>query len=149
MAADEQAHALVVAGLAQRVLLEAASQELDGPTLRALAQQEAAELGLVFRARGLPADLAERHAAALVTGHEQQPVDGADAANVGVGGTDGTGSDVIGSAMRCEMGGEARTRCSGGVSEGRLQHYAYQDSPHRWRCRAASRRATQDQIRVS
>ena len=37
------------------------------PTLRALVQQEAAELGLVFRARGLPADQAERHAAALVT----------------------------------------------------------------------------------
>jgi VIT1/CCC1 family predicted Fe2+/Mn2+ transporter len=83
----------------QRELLEAASQELDRPTLRALAQQEAAELGLVFRARGLPADQAERHAAALVTGHEQQPADGEDAANAGVGGTDGTGTDVIGSAV--------------------------------------------------
>jgi VIT1/CCC1 family predicted Fe2+/Mn2+ transporter len=36
----------------QRELLEAASQELDGLTLRALAEQEAQELGLVFRARG-------------------------------------------------------------------------------------------------
>jgi VIT1/CCC1 family predicted Fe2+/Mn2+ transporter len=54
----------------QRELLEAASQELDGPTLRALARQEAAELGLVFRARGLPAD--------------------------GADGTGGTGAEVIG-----------------------------------------------------
>ncbi|HJV09263.1 MAG TPA: VIT1/CCC1 transporter family protein, partial [Acidimicrobiales bacterium] len=56
---------------------EAASQELDGPTLRELARQEAAELGLVFRARGLPAD-------------------GAD----GTGGTgvEVTGTDVVGSA---------------------------------------------------
>jgi VIT1/CCC1 family predicted Fe2+/Mn2+ transporter len=83
----------------QRELLEAASQELDEPTLRALAEQEAEELGLVFRARGLPADQAERHAAALVTGHEQQPAHGEDAANAGVGGTDGTGTDVIGSAV--------------------------------------------------
>jgi vacuolar iron transporter family protein len=83
----------------QRELLEAASRELDRPTLRALAQQEAAELGLVFRARGLPADQAERHAAALVTGHERQPADGEDAADAGVGGTDGTGTDVVGSAV--------------------------------------------------
>ena len=83
----------------QRELLEAASQELDRPTLRALAQQEAAELGLVFRARGLPADQAERHVAALATGQEQQTADGADATNTGVGGTDVTGMDVVGSAM--------------------------------------------------
>jgi VIT1/CCC1 family predicted Fe2+/Mn2+ transporter len=83
----------------QRELLEAASQVLDGPTLRVLAQQEAAELGLVFRARGLPADQAEQHAAALATGPEQQPADGEDAANAGLGGTDGAGTDVIGSAV--------------------------------------------------
>jgi len=88
----------------QRELLEAASQELDRPTLRALAQQEAEELGLVFRARGLTADQAERHAAALVTGRERRPADGAEAADAGAGGTDGTGTevtgtDVVGSAM--------------------------------------------------
>jgi VIT1/CCC1 family predicted Fe2+/Mn2+ transporter len=83
----------------QRELLEAASQELDEPTLRALAEQEAEELGLVFRARGLPADQAERHAAALATGHERQPADGEDAVDAGVGGTAGTGTDVIGSAV--------------------------------------------------
>ena len=82
----------------QRELLEAASQELDRPTLRALAQQEAAELGLVFRARGLPADQAERHAAALVAGHEQQPAGGEDAANAGTGGAEAADTDVVGSA---------------------------------------------------
>jgi vacuolar iron transporter family protein len=52
----------------QRELLEAASQELDGPTLRALAELEAEELRLVFRARGMAADQAEGRAAALVAG---------------------------------------------------------------------------------
>jgi VIT1/CCC1 family predicted Fe2+/Mn2+ transporter len=75
----------------QRELLEAASQELDGPTLRALAEQEAEELGLVFRARGLPTDQAERRAAALVTGDEEEPADESDA--------DIAGTDVVGSAI--------------------------------------------------
>ena len=77
----------------QRELLEAASQELDGPALRALAEQEAQELGLVFRARGMAVDQAERHAAALRTGADDQPAggDGADA--------DPAGTDVVGSAV--------------------------------------------------
>jgi vacuolar iron transporter family protein len=75
----------------QRELLEAASQELDGPTLRALAEQEAEELGLVFRARGLPTDQAERRAAALVTGDEEGLAGESDA--------DVAGTDVVGSAM--------------------------------------------------
>jgi VIT1/CCC1 family predicted Fe2+/Mn2+ transporter len=75
----------------QRELLEAASQELDGPALRALAEQEAQELGLVFRARGLPADQAERHAAALRTGADDQPAGEDDA--------DAAGTDVVGSAV--------------------------------------------------
>ena len=74
----------------QRELLEAASQELDGPTLRALADQEAEELGLVFRARGLSTDQAERRAAALVDGDEE-PAGPSDA--------DVAGTDVVGSAM--------------------------------------------------
>jgi VIT1/CCC1 family predicted Fe2+/Mn2+ transporter len=75
----------------QRELLEAASQELDGPTLRALAEQEAEELGLVFRARGMPAGQAEQRAAALRSAGDGEPV-GAD--------TDAqaTGTDVVGSA---------------------------------------------------
>ena len=75
----------------QRELLEAASQELDGPTLRALAEQEAEELGLVFRARGVPAGQAEQRAAALRSPGDGEPV-GAD--------TDAqaTGTDVVGSA---------------------------------------------------
>jgi VIT1/CCC1 family predicted Fe2+/Mn2+ transporter len=83
----------------QRELLESASEVLDGPTLRALAQQEAAELGLVFRARGLPADQAERHVAALVSGQERQAADGKDATGPGGAGTEGTGTDVVGSAL--------------------------------------------------
>jgi VIT1/CCC1 family predicted Fe2+/Mn2+ transporter len=47
----------------------------------------------------LPADQAEQHAAALATGPEQQPADGEDAANAGLGGTDGAGTDVVGSAV--------------------------------------------------
>jgi VIT1/CCC1 family predicted Fe2+/Mn2+ transporter len=74
----------------QRELLEAASQELDGPTLRALAEQEAEELGLVFRSRGLPTDQAERRAAALVDGDEE-PAGPSDA--------DVAGTAVVGSAM--------------------------------------------------
>jgi Phage integrase family len=35
-----------------------------------------------------------------------------------------------------QEGGEARSRSSVGVSEGRLQHYAYQRSPPRWCCSA-------------
>jgi VIT1/CCC1 family predicted Fe2+/Mn2+ transporter len=75
----------------QRELLEAASQELDEPTLRALAEQEAAELGLVFRARGLPADQAERRAAALRGGDHGGPP-GPD------GGAAAAHTDVVGSA---------------------------------------------------
>jgi vacuolar iron transporter family protein len=75
----------------QRELLEAASHELDGPTLRALAEQEAQELGLVFRARGLPTDQAERRAAALVTGREEEPAGG--------NASDVAGTDVVGSAI--------------------------------------------------
>jgi VIT1/CCC1 family predicted Fe2+/Mn2+ transporter len=78
----------------QRELLEAASQELDRPTLRALADQEAEELGLVFRARGMAVDQAERRAAALRAGGDDQPAGGD-----GDAGTDAAGTDVIGSAM--------------------------------------------------
>jgi vacuolar iron transporter family protein len=62
----------------QRELLEAASQELDGPTLRALTGLEAEELGLVFRARGMAVDQAERRAAALRAGGDDQPAAGTD-----------------------------------------------------------------------
>ena len=75
----------------QRELLEAASQELDRPTLRALAGQEAEELGLVFRARGLPADQAERRVDALRSGVDDEPP-GPD------GGTAAADTDVVGSA---------------------------------------------------
>jgi vacuolar iron transporter family protein len=78
----------------QRELLEAASQELDGPTLRALAEQEAGELGLVFQARGIAADQAERRAAALTAGGDDQPAGGdVDA------GSEADGMDVVGSAV--------------------------------------------------
>jgi VIT1/CCC1 family predicted Fe2+/Mn2+ transporter len=77
----------------QRELLEAASQELDGPTLRALAELEAEELRLVFRARGMAADQAERRAAALVAGGDDQPAGGGDA------GSEAAGTDVVGSAV--------------------------------------------------
>jgi VIT1/CCC1 family predicted Fe2+/Mn2+ transporter len=83
-----------IAVRSQRELLEAASQELDGATLRALAEQEAEELGLVFRARGLPADQAERRAAALRTGGDDEPAGGDDAADADVAGTDVVGSAV-------------------------------------------------------
>jgi vacuolar iron transporter family protein len=82
----------------QRELLEAASQELDGPTLRALAHQEAEELGLVFRARGLPVDQAERRAAALRSGVEDWPARGDGDADADLAGTDAAGTDVVGSA---------------------------------------------------
>jgi VIT1/CCC1 family predicted Fe2+/Mn2+ transporter len=75
----------------QRELLEAASQELDEPTLRALAEQEAAELGLVFRARGLPADQAERRVDALRAGGDDRPP-GPDS------GAEAADTDVVGSA---------------------------------------------------
>jgi vacuolar iron transporter family protein len=78
----------------QRELLEAASQELDRPTLRALADQEAEELGLVFRARGMAVDQAERSAAALRAGGDDQPAGGD-----GDAGTDVAGTDVVGSAV--------------------------------------------------
>jgi VIT1/CCC1 family predicted Fe2+/Mn2+ transporter len=78
----------------QRELLEAASQDLDGPTLRALAEQEAEELGLVFRARGLPADHAERRAGALLAGGDKEPAGRYAAADADV-----TGTDVVGSAV--------------------------------------------------
>ena len=78
----------------QRELLEAASQELDRPTLRALADQEAEELGLVFRARGMAVDQAERRAAALRAGGDDQPAGGD-----GDAGTDAAGTDVVGSAV--------------------------------------------------
>ena len=78
----------------QRELLEAASQELDGPTLRALAEQEAEELGLVFRARGMAADQAERRAAALSAGADDQPAGGDGDAS-----SEAAGPDVVGSAV--------------------------------------------------
>jgi vacuolar iron transporter family protein len=78
----------------QRELLEAASQELDGPTLRALAEQEAEELGLVFRARGMAADQAERRAAALLAGGDDQPAGGD-----GDAGAQAAGTDIVGSAV--------------------------------------------------
>jgi VIT1/CCC1 family predicted Fe2+/Mn2+ transporter len=78
----------------QRELLEAASQELDRPTIRALADQEAEELGLVFRARGMAVDQAERRAAALRAGGDDQPAGGD-----GDAGTDVAGTDVVGSAV--------------------------------------------------
>jgi VIT1/CCC1 family predicted Fe2+/Mn2+ transporter len=74
----------------QRELLAAASQELDGPALRALAGLEAEELGLVFRARGMAVDQAERRAAALGAGGDDQPAGEDDA--------DAAGTDVVGSA---------------------------------------------------
>jgi vacuolar iron transporter family protein len=77
----------------QRELLQAASQELDRPTLRALADQEAQELGLVFRARGLPVDRAERRAAALRTGDDDEPAGGD-----GVADADVAATEVVGSA---------------------------------------------------
>ena len=75
----------------QRELLAAASQELDGPALRALAGLEAEELGLVFRARGMAVDQAERRAAALGAGGDDQPAGEDDA--------DAAGTDVVGSAV--------------------------------------------------
>jgi vacuolar iron transporter family protein len=78
----------------QRELLEAASQELDRPTLLALAEQEAEELGLVFRARGMAVDQAERRAAALRAGGDDQPAGGD-----GDAGPDAAGTDVVGSAV--------------------------------------------------
>jgi vacuolar iron transporter family protein len=78
----------------QRELLEAASQELDGSTLRALATQEAEELGLVFRARGMAADQAERRAAALSGGGDDQPAGGD-----GDAGSEAADTDVVGSAV--------------------------------------------------
>ena len=74
----------------QRELLAAASQELDGP---ALARLEAEELGLVFRARGMAVDQAERRAAALRAGGDDQPAGGD-----GDAGPDAAGTDVVGSA---------------------------------------------------
>jgi vacuolar iron transporter family protein len=75
----------------QRELLAAASQELDGPALRALAGLEAEELGLVSRARGMAVDQAERRAAALGAGGDDQPAGEDDA--------DAAGTDVVGSAV--------------------------------------------------
>jgi hypothetical protein len=43
-----------------------------------------------------------------------------------------------------QEGGDARTPSSGGVSEGRLKHYAYQGSLRRLRYRAASTRVAHD-----
>jgi vacuolar iron transporter family protein len=83
----------------QRELLEAASQELDRPTLRALADQEAEELGLVFRARGMAVDQAERRAAALRAGGDNQPTGGDGDAGTDAAGTDVAGTDVVGSAV--------------------------------------------------
>jgi vacuolar iron transporter family protein len=77
----------------QRELLEAASQELDRPTLRALAELEAEELGLVFRAMGMAADQAERRAAALSAGGDDQPAE-----EDGDAGPDAAGTGVVGSA---------------------------------------------------
>jgi vacuolar iron transporter family protein len=70
------------------------SQELDRPTLLALADQEAEELGLVFRARGMAVDQAERRAAALRAGGDDQP-GGGDGDAI----PDAAGTDVVGSAV--------------------------------------------------
>jgi VIT1/CCC1 family predicted Fe2+/Mn2+ transporter len=56
----------------QRELLAAATHDLDPATLAALRGQEADELALVFRARGLSPAQAEQRAAALVNDHEHQ-----------------------------------------------------------------------------
>ena len=77
----------------QRELLAAASQDLDGPALQAQAGLEAEELGLVFRARGMAVDQAERRAAALGAGGDDQPAGGD-----GDAGPDAAGTDVVGSA---------------------------------------------------
>jgi vacuolar iron transporter family protein len=73
----------------QRELLDAAAHELDATTLRALREHDAGELALVFRARGLPAELAEQRAAALLDEHEDVPA----------GGEDATRHEVVGSAV--------------------------------------------------
>jgi hypothetical protein len=56
----------------QLELLQAASHELDGPTLRVLAEQEAEELGWC-PGRGVPADQAEQRAAALRSTGDGEP----------------------------------------------------------------------------
>jgi VIT1/CCC1 family predicted Fe2+/Mn2+ transporter len=75
----------------QRELLTAATHELDPATLAALQDQEADELALVFRARGLAPAQAQQQAAALLgqqDGHVS-PASRADALG---------GHDVVGSA---------------------------------------------------
>jgi VIT1/CCC1 family predicted Fe2+/Mn2+ transporter len=83
----------------QRELLAAASQELDGPALRALAGLEAEELGLVFRARGMAVDQAERRAAALGAGGDDQPA----------GGDGDAGPDAAGTVIEGVFGPAARS----------------------------------------
>jgi VIT1/CCC1 family predicted Fe2+/Mn2+ transporter len=72
----------------QRELLDAAAHELDAATLRALREHDAGELALVFRARGLPAEQAKQHAAALLGEHDPEPA----------GEEPDAGQEVVGSA---------------------------------------------------
>jgi VIT1/CCC1 family predicted Fe2+/Mn2+ transporter len=73
----------------QRELLDAAAHQLDAATLGALREHEAGELALVFRARGLSAEQAERRAAAVLGERDAEPAEQDDQA----------GTDVVGSAL--------------------------------------------------
>jgi vacuolar iron transporter family protein len=79
----------------QRELLDAAAHELDAATLLALREHDAGELALVFRARGMAAELAEQRAAALLGEHDSEPAGGEDAAGQD---EDAAGKEVVGSA---------------------------------------------------
>jgi vacuolar iron transporter family protein len=71
----------------QRELLDAAAHQLDAATLHTLREHEAGEL--VFRARGLSVEQAERRAAAVLGEHDDEPA----------GAEDEAGTDVVGSAL--------------------------------------------------
>ena len=73
----------------QRELLDAADHELDAATLRALRNDEAGELALVFRARGSSAEQAEQRVAAMLAEQSSEPASAGDVA----------GEDVVGSAV--------------------------------------------------
>jgi VIT1/CCC1 family predicted Fe2+/Mn2+ transporter len=75
----------------QRELLTAATHELDPATLATLQDQEADELALVFRARGLAPAQAQQQAAALLGQPDGQAAPASPADALG-------GHDVIGSA---------------------------------------------------
>lgn len=79
----------------QRELLDAAAHELDAATLLALREHDAGELALVFRARGVPVELAEQRAAALLGEHDSEPAGREDAADQD---EDAAGQEVVGSA---------------------------------------------------